>query len=241
VKDRAAIFRYKKGSSIYHRLPAPVKFALTLCASIIVMFLPLYAICAGTVFMAVFASVCGFTLREQRADIKPAIYYALFLFALNIAANLYTLCVSADAFADSLDGTFRSGIAAVMVPPLAYIRYAARLLLVMQFSALLFRTTTSIEIKETLCAAETGIRTVMRNFPLARNITMDAKIGKSAALMISFIPALFEIWEKLNRAYQARYGRGGLKKYRILLTALAALSFHHASEKAKALAAREIV
>jgi energy-coupling factor transporter transmembrane protein EcfT len=109
----------------------------------------------------------------------------------------------------------------------------------MQLSALLFRTTTSIEIKETLCAIETGIRAVLRKLPFGQRIAPDVKLGKQAALMISFIPALFELWEKLNRAYRARGGKGGFTKYRILLIALIALSFHHAAEKAKAFAARE--
>jgi energy-coupling factor transporter transmembrane protein EcfT len=90
---------------------------------------------------------------------------------------------------------------------------------------------------------ETGIRLMIKRLPLirnlARNLSTDAKFGQSAALMISFIPALFDLWEKLNRAYRARGGKGGLTKYRILLVALFSLSFHHASEKAKALAVRE--
>ncbi|MDR1468055.1 MAG: energy-coupling factor transporter transmembrane protein EcfT [Spirochaetaceae bacterium] len=241
MNGRETIFRYKRGRSVCHRLPAPVKFALMLCAALIVMFLPLAAVCSGIALMAVFACACGFTPKEQGADIRPALYYAAFLFMLNSAANLFALFAS-----DATVARVPANIADIVVPNAEYILYAARLVLVMQLSALLFRTTTSIEIKKTLCAAEIRVRALIRKCPFAKNLSPDVRWGKSAALMISFIPALFELWERLNRAYRARSGgrnRGGpvgsLKKYRILLVALIALSFHHASQKAQALAARE--
>jgi biotin transport system permease protein/energy-coupling factor transport system permease protein len=233
MKDRTVIFRYKRGRSVCHRLPAPVKLALMLCVAVTVMVLPLAAVCAGIALTAVLAGLCRFTLREQCADIKPACYYALFLFAVSFAANLY---------AARETGLGRDWLHAAF-PRADYVLYAARLCLVMQLSALLFRTTTSLQIKETLSAAETAVRVALKKLPFARKTTQriapDAKLAKHAALMLSFIPALFEIWEKLNRAYRARDGRGGLKKYRILLVALFALSFHYAAEKARALAARE--
>jgi energy-coupling factor transporter transmembrane protein EcfT len=235
-RDRETIFRYKKGRSICHRLPVPIKFALMLCAAFTVMALPLYAVCALIALMAVFASVCGFTPKELAADMKPAFYYAAFLFMLIIAANLSALFASDAAPPRDLADIARI---AVPAPGSGYALYAARLAFVMQLSALFFRTTTSIEIKKTLCAVEIRVRSSLRKCPLAKNLSPDARWGKGAALMLSFIPDLFETGEKLNRAYQARGGgRSGLRKYRILLIALIALSFHHASQKAVALEAR---
>jgi energy-coupling factor transporter transmembrane protein EcfT len=111
----------------------------------------------------------------------------------------------------------------------------------MQLSALLFRTTTSIETKEAISALETGIRAAVKRLPFANSISTRPKFGTVIALTINFIPALFEIWDKLNRAYKARGGRRGMKKVRVLLVALFALSFHYAEKKARALAARELV
>ncbi|MDR1288161.1 MAG: energy-coupling factor transporter transmembrane protein EcfT [Treponema sp.] len=130
--------------------------------------------------------------------------------------------------------------AAIFYPDYDYGFYIVRLFLVMQLSALLFRTTTSIEIKEAVCAGETGIRAGIRRLPFAKTISPKAKLGTSAALMMNFVPALFELWSKLNRAYRARGGKRGLKQFRVLFVALIALSFHYAQEKARALAAREI-
>jgi energy-coupling factor transporter transmembrane protein EcfT len=73
---------------------------------------------------------------------------------------------------------------------------------------------------------------------LGKNISGEAKFGTSLALTVSFIPELFGLWERLNRAYKARNGKGGVKKIRVLLIALFSLSFSYAEKKAKALAAR---
>jgi biotin transport system permease protein/energy-coupling factor transport system permease protein len=235
-RERETIFRYKRGLSVCHRLPASAKCALMLCAAITVMLLPLPAVCAGIALTAAFAFACGLTPREQAADLKPALYYAAFLFLLNIAANLSALFAPDAAPIRGLADIARI---AVPAPGGGYARYAARLALVMQLSALFFRTTTSIEMKKTLCAAEIRVRSLLRKCPLAKNLPPDARWGRSAALMLSFIPALFETWEKLNRAYRARGGGRSLRKYRVLLVALIALSFHHAAQKAQAVALRE--
>jgi biotin transport system permease protein/energy-coupling factor transport system permease protein len=232
MKEKNVIFRYRKGNSVLHRLPALLKLFLLLSLGVGVMFLPLYAISAGIVMLMIPAFLCGFTVREQLTDIKPALFYALFLYMISIFTGLFSADFNAAKSAD---------IAEILYPDYEYGLYILRLLLVMQLSALLFRTTTSIEIKEAVCAAETTIRGTIKKLPFAKNISMRAKLGTGAALTINFIPALFELWNSLNRAWKARGGKGGLKKARILLIALIALSFHYALEKARALAARELV
>ncbi|MDR2417847.1 MAG: energy-coupling factor transporter transmembrane protein EcfT [Treponema sp.] len=232
MKEKTVVFRYRKGNSIIHRLPALIKLFALISLAVNIMFLPLYAVCVGIILLVIPAFLCGFSVREQFTDIKPALFYAFFLYLISIFTNLsstgFTI-VSSTAFIK------------ILLPNDEYALYILRLLLVMQLSALLFRTTTSIEIKEVICSVEIAIRGVLRKLPFARNISLTAKFGTSAALTINFIPALFELWDKLNRAYRARGGKGGLKQFRVLLVALIALSFHYAERKARALLARELV
>jgi energy-coupling factor transporter transmembrane protein EcfT len=196
------------------------------------MFLPLYAAYAGIILLVIFSFLCGFTPTEQLTDIKPVLFYALFLYMIGIFTGL---------------SSFFSGLlkpedfAKIFYPGYKYALYIVRLFLIMQLSAFFFRTTTSIEIKEALCAGELYIRSRIQKLPFTKNISLRPKLGTGAALMMSFIPALFELWNDLNRSYRARGGKKGLKKIRVLLVALIALSFHYAHEKAKALAAREVI
>ena len=232
MKEKAIIFRYRKGNSILHRIPALIKLFVVVVLAINIMFLPLYAVCAGIVLLVIPALLCGFSVREQFTDIKPALFYAFFLYLISVFTRLFSTGFTAVSPGDFMK---------ILHPNYEYGLYILRRLLVMQLSGLLFRTTTSIEIKEAICGVEIFIRTALRTLPFAKNISLAARIGTSAALMINFIPALFELWEKLNRAYRARGGAGGLKQFRVLLVALIALSFHYAEKKSRALMARELV
>jgi biotin transport system permease protein/energy-coupling factor transport system permease protein len=232
MKERTVVFRYRKGNCFLYKIPAPVKLLSLLVFAAAAMLLPLYAACAGIGLLALFAFLCGFTVKEQLADIKPVLFYAFFLYTIGVCTGLYSFFSGSPEPIEA---------AAIFYPDYDYGFYIARLFLVMQLSALLFRTTTSIEIKEAVCAAETGIRAAIRRIPFTKTVSLKAKLAVSVALMMSFVPALFELWNKLSRAYRARGGKRGLKQIRILFVALIALSLHYAQEKARALAAREIV
>ncbi|MDR0450759.1 MAG: energy-coupling factor transporter transmembrane protein EcfT [Treponema sp.] len=241
MRERNLVFQYRKGGGILCRIPALPKLALVLGLALILMFLPFYAIPAGILAAAAFARLCGFTPREQLADVKPVLFYAAFLYLINIFSHL----ASADfaAFAVPVRGAgpeARRRLAAILYPDSEYGLYALRLLLVMQLSALFFRTTTSTEIKGAILGLEANIRRVIRKLPFTKSVSPRAKFGTSLALTISFIPELFSLWERINRAYRARGGRGGLKKARVLLVSLFSLAFSYADKKARALAARDM-
>jgi biotin transport system permease protein/energy-coupling factor transport system permease protein len=232
MRERTVVFRYRKGKGFLYKIPAPAKLLSLPVLAATAMLLPLYAACAGIGLLAVFALLCGFTPKEQFTDIKPVLFYAFFLYMIGICTGLYSV----------FSGDLEPGeAAAIFYPDYAYGFYIIRLFLVMQLSALLFRTTTSIEIKEAVRAGETSIRAGIRKLPFGKAVSSRAKLGTSAALMMNFVPALFELWNKLNRAYRARGGKRGLKQFRVLFVALIALSLHYAREKARALAAREIL
>jgi energy-coupling factor transporter transmembrane protein EcfT len=240
MKERALIFQYRKGRGILYRAPDLPKLALLLSLTLILMFLPFYAVCAGILAAAVFAFTCGLSPRKQFTDTKPVLFYAVFLYLVNIFSHL-----SAANFTVPGEGNYgpeiRRALAAIFRPDPEYRLYILRLFLVMQLSALFFRSTTSIEIKGAICALEAAIRRAIKKLPCTKGISAGAKFGASLALAISFIPELFGLWEGLNRAYRARGGRGGLKKIRILLIALFSLSFSWAEKKARALSARNAV
>jgi biotin transport system permease protein/energy-coupling factor transport system permease protein len=239
MKERALVFQYRKGRGVLYRVPALPKLALLLSLAVLLMFLPLHAVCGGILAAAVFAAVCGFTRREQFADTKPVLFYAAFLYLINIFSHLSALSFTVPGGGNS-GPEIRRTLAAVFCPDLEYRLYILRLLLVMQLSALFFRSTTSVETKGAIRALETSIRRTIKKLPFTKNISAGAKFGTSLALTISFIPELFGLWERLNRAYKARGGKGGLKKVRVLLIALFSLSFNLAEKKARALSARDI-
>lgn len=163
---------------------------------------PLVIIIPSIIFFAILAFFCGWSIKEFFADIKPALFYAVLLYAGHII----------------LKKSF--------IVEKYFILYCARLFLIMQCAALVFRTTTSIQIKDTLAG-----------------IDRSERISLSFALMLSFIPEIFSIYTALCRALKARGKKHGIFFTRNfaaqkLLFALFSLSMHRAYLKSRALAAR---
>lgn len=170
------------------------------------MTLPSLWLSAAITAAVITAFLCGFTPREQLTDLKPAVFYALLMYALSVFSNLYEIWGAAQmpisAFA-----------AAILLPRPDFLRIALRLVLIVQISALLFRTTSSMEIREAL-----GI--------------------KIFSLFLCFIPEIFETWAAINLSWKARGGRQGFAKIKTLVFILISISMEKASRKAKALEAR---
>ena len=81
-------FSYKQGSSFLHRCPAWVKILLIPIVSISVFyFSPVFAL--GLLALQTLVSfILKFTLREQLADLKAVLYYALLLIFAKLIGNV---------------------------------------------------------------------------------------------------------------------------------------------------------
>jgi biotin transport system permease protein/energy-coupling factor transport system permease protein len=227
----SVIFRYKKGKGLLYKTPAIIKIFFLLCASIGAMYLNFNFLLIAIIFFVFFAILCGISIKDLIADTKPAFYYASSLYAFNILVNALS------ATNNNLDTT--ELVFFVLKPDASYILLALRLLLIIQISALIFRTTSSIEIKDALCIIETKTRLFLKKY-LVKNISLKTKLSTSLALTLSFIPEIFEQWSRIDRACRARKVKNNFRKFKILFTALLSISFDKAARKAKALAAREI-
>ncbi|MDR2964881.1 MAG: energy-coupling factor transporter transmembrane protein EcfT [Treponema sp.] len=203
MKNKSAVFKYKTIKGPLHKIPALIKLALLLPVSIICMSLPLYWLAVGIGAAIITAFLCRFTIREQLTDLKPALYYAALMYGLSVFSNLFENQINLYIF----------------IPEPAYLQIILRLTLVIQISALLFRTTSSLEIREGLCR-------------------INKQLGTFISLFLSFIPQIFENWNIINNAWKARGGRNGLRKIKTTIFLLISLSMEKASLKAKALGAR---
>jgi biotin transport system permease protein len=167
------------------------------------MYLPSLWLGVGILFCVLIAFLCGLSLQDQITDFKPAFFYAVLMYALSVFSNLI----------DNFRLTPENQFFTVLIPNLEYLRITLRLVLIVQISALLFRTTSSLEIRE-----------VVRLEILS--------------LFLSFIPEIFKIWTSVNTAWKARGGKEGFGKIKTLMFVLISLSFEKAALKANALAAR---
>jgi energy-coupling factor transporter transmembrane protein EcfT len=210
----STLLQYRPGRSILHRAPALLKVALLFAASIGAFFLPPQVCALAIPLLFAAALLCGIHPKDALGDLRPALYYAWFLYVTAILAAWWVLPNRA---------AVTSGYyvpLSIFVPPLTTITVAVRLLVLLQLSSLLFRTTTLVALKSAIAR-------------------ICPPLAIPLALFLGFIPALFELWRRLDLSWRARGGKKSLKKLFALLPALISLAFFHADLKARALAARE--
>ena len=229
--SRASAFRYKTVKGHLHKLPPMLKLIMLLPLSVFCLSLPPLWLAAGKISAIFTAFLCKFTLQEQVTDIKPAVFYAILMYALSVFSSLFEYwgIIPVAALAS-----------AIFVPNSDFLQIAMRLLLMVQLSALLFRTTSSIEIRESLCMIERFIRQYLSYLPIiGKWISRQPRFSFSISLFLSFIPQIFSTWASISLAWKARGGKRSLAGARTLLFLLITNSFENAAIKAKALEARE--
>jgi len=202
---RNTVFRYKTIKGPLHKVPAILKLLLLLPLSFFCMSLPLFGLAAGIIFFFLFSFFFGFSLREQITDFKPVFYYALLMYALSVFAN----------FIDNFRITPFNELFTLLIPRYEYLIITLRLALIVQISALVFRTTSALEIRE---AVKLEIISVF----------------------LCFIPEIFKIWTSVNLAWKVRGGKDGIVKIKTVIFVLISLCFEKAALKAKALEARSV-
>jgi biotin transport system permease protein/energy-coupling factor transport system permease protein len=201
-----------------------LKLFLLLPLSTFCIFLQVQYLAAGIIIMFISASFCHFSLREQLTDLKPAAIYGALMYALSVFSKIITVAETQSA--PALTG-------AVFIPNSEYLRVSLRLIIIIQLSALLFRSTSSMEIRNSLRIIECGLSKL--------HITGKRRYGyitNSIAFFLCFIPEIFISWTDINCAWKARGGKNGIKKVKIVLFVLISISLRKASLKERAMTAR---
>jgi len=228
---RQSVFKYKTVKGPLHKLPAMLKLFILLPLSGLCMSLSPLWLGGGIIVLTLTAFLCGFTLREQLTDLKPAAIYAFLMYALSVFSTLL------EKWRDITIQT----LTAALIPREDFLRVALSLAVVMQLSALLFRTTSSVEIREGLFAVERFFRSVFSCLPFfGKQFSPHPRFAQNITLFLCFVPEIFQTWSSIDLSWKARGGRQGWAKIKTLVFILITLSFEKASVKAKAFEARSI-
>ena len=241
IYARQSVFKYKTIKSPLHKLPAILKFFLLLPLSILCMSLTSNQLATGIAAAIITAFLCRFTIKEQLTDLKPALLYAALMYALSVFSNTFELFSNSQLHITSslLLTTYYllPAICYLLTPQAEFLRIALRLVLIIQISALLFRSTSSMEIREGLCSIEFFARKRLR-FLFGKRISLQCRFAQGLSLFLSFIPEIFAAWSLINMAWKARGGKNNFSKIATTVFVLISLSFEKAAAKQKALFAR---
>lgn len=243
-------FSYKAGKSFLHLCPAWVKILLLPLVSIVLFQLPPLFAAVFFLLQMILAFCLRFTLREQLLDLRPILYYAFMLFFVKLL--VFIAQYASGAFPQLGRGflSYFSGEEETLFMLL-------RLLCVMQTSSIVFKTSTSLQLREGLEKMELAIRGVFkgrRNSSDCRNssghglVSGDstcsdstiprAPVADVVALFVCFIPQVSKSWQQIKRAWKARGGKSSIRMYMVLLPILFSVGMKNAYNTARALSVR---
>lgn len=220
-------FSYKAGNSFLHRMPAWFKILFVPVLSVAAFSLPFCFSASLIALQFVLALFLRFSFREQFRDLKFVLYFAVFLY---FTGFIGFFCADffgggtgfLSALKDSAEETFRNSATALML---------LRLLCVMQTSSLIFKTTTSLEMREGVGAIESFVRRIL-------HLREENTLTDLFSFTLYFIPLMFKIWRQLETAWKARMGKSGPRMFMALLPALFSVGMKSAFNAARAVTAR---
>ena len=223
-------FSYKQGNSFMHCCPACVKILLIPVLSVAVFKLPPVFAIMFFAAQATLAFALRFTVREQLRDLRAVLYYAVLLIFAKLVGNVAVAIAGGRAFSLS---DFPELAAAFLNNEKETWFLLLKLLCIMQSASIIFKTSTSLQIREGLEQIESS---VCRVFCLKKR----TEIAQTVALFICFIPQVAKNWQQAEHAWKARGGKKSLKMLVVLLPVFFSVGMKQAYNSARALAVRSV-
>ena len=154
--DSGSAFSYKQGKSLLHRCPTWVKILVLPIVSVAVFELPWFCATVLLLVQTILAFYLHFTVREQLADLRAVLYYAAMLLFVNGVVFVAGLLAGGDVGAE----TSQLEAAAALVSEKETLFLLLRLLCVMQTASIVFKTSTSLQLREGLGVIEFAVRRI---------------------------------------------------------------------------------
>lgn len=209
---------YKAGVSFLHKCPAWIKILFIPVMNILFLCLPIYFALGLIAVQFVIACVLRFTLREQLADLKPVLWYAAFVVLMDVL-----MCGGSGKFNFVEVFSWDNQKETVFL--------LVKIFSVLQSASLVFKTSTSLEMREGIWTIEKAVRKFLHL--KEKNIVTD-----TVSMFLNFIPMVSKIWEQSVRAWVARGGKKGVKMYLKLLPVLFFVGMKKAYNAARAMEVR---
>lgn len=215
--QKYSLFSYKPGNSFLHKCPAIVKIFLIPALSVCVFkFSPVFCFFL-ILFQTIIAFAVKFSVKEQIADLKPIIFYAVLLIFARIVSFLL----------NSSDFSFVEFVKSEKANAIMLLK----LFCTVQSASLFFKTSTSLEIRSGIEKIETFVRKI---FCLKKSNNLTNAIS----LFVMFIPLVSKNWQQAKKAWISCGGKTNLKMYAILLPVLFSVGIKQAYNAAKAVVIR---
>ncbi len=232
-------FSYKQGYSFLHRCPAWVKILILPLISLSIFYLQSYFALALIALQTLVSFILHFTVREQARDLKAVFYYAVFLILIKIIGSL-AASISAGTLSSFDLSAFPQTLFTFLTSEKETWLLLLKLFCIMQTASLIFKTSTSLQIREGLEVMELAVRKCLHLKPIIDG-RPNAPVAQAVSLFICFIPQVSKNWQQAERAWKARGGRKSLRMFIVLLPVFFSVGMKQAYNSARAISARTMI
>ena len=226
---KEAIFSYNKRDSIIHKTPAILKLLILFCVPLITYFTPLVyhaGLFALALFLVLLAKI---PLKSFLRDLRPIIYYCIFILIIDVLTILLfdktPMPISTELSAELEESVNPTLNFFSILKEKGNFLLMSRLIVSMAYTSIFFRTTSHLEMRQSLEKIESCI--TLGHSKLT--------FSKAFALFLNFLPQLFAIWNSLDLAWRARGGKRTVRKIIALLPVFISLSLKKANQTLLAL------
>ena len=231
-------FSYKQGNSFLHHCPSWVKIIIIPVISVGIFYLPpIFAICL-IALQTLVSFFLHFTVREQARDLKAVFYYAIFLIFVKILGSL-AAAISTGALESFEVSTISQSFLNFLISEKETWLLLLKLFCIIQTASLIFKTSTSLQIREGLELMELAVRRIFHLKPLVDG-RPNAPVAQAVSLFICFIPQVSKNWQQAERAWKARGGKKSLHMFAVLLPVFFSVGMKQAYNTARAISARQV-
>ena len=256
MKNSSGSFSYKSGNSFVHRIPAIVKILWIPVMSVVIFNLPWQVSAVLIVVQLAIQFSIRFRFSEIISDIRPILYYAAILYVISFIGRfcgdffsgikdfipspelgvIGQVNVDAGSKVDWNGLGVLAGKAALdglkkVFGNLETPKMLLKLFCAIQTASIVFKTTSSLQIKDGIGKIEIGIRRIFRKEP-------KIKVAQMVSLFICFIPLVFRNWQQCKRTWVARGGKRGIKMLFVIMPVFFSVGIKQAYSTSRAIMIR---
>ncbi|MGP1587416.1 MAG: energy-coupling factor transporter transmembrane component T family protein [Treponemataceae bacterium] len=218
IEQKFSFFSYKQGNSLLHRCPSWIKIIFIPFINILFLILPYEFSLVLVVLQFIVAFSLHFSIKEQLTDLKPVLYYGILLFFSRVFTIFFDKSLS---FSQVFNWKNEKEILTIFV----------KLFAAMQSSSLVFKTSTSLELRDGIRSIESNVRKFLR-------LSKENPFTEIVFLFLNFIPLVSKIWEQSKKSWFVRGGKIGIRMYLYLIPVLFFVGMKKAWNISRAISAR---
>lgn len=218
MAQKYSAFSYISGNSFLHKCPSWIKILFIPVINILFLFLPAY-FCLFLIILQISISfLLKFSFKQQLADLKPVIFYAFLLFLMEVFT-----CIFSEQATFVQRFNFQTQKESIFL--------LLKLFCMMQSASLVFKTSTSLQLRDGIEKIELCLRKIL-------HLKEKTSFTNAISMFLNFIPMVTKIWAQTQKAWFARGGKKSVKMYLTLLPVLFSVGMKKAWNTACAMEVR---